>query len=129
MKIRRPELTLAPLIDCVFLLLLFFALATTLAKEQGMPIEKPMAKAGIPLSKEYFIITITKDEEVFLGREKATLDRVRGEIIKELALYPKLSVIITSDKAVSCGRLVEILDLCKECGIKDLSLATIPKLK
>ncbi|MEW6103935.1 MAG: biopolymer transporter ExbD [bacterium] len=128
-KKRRPELTIAPLIDCVFLLLLFFAVSTTLTKELGMPINKPKAKTSIPLSSDYFIITITDDKRLFLGKNEVSIEFLRKEIIETISKNPKTSVIISSDKKVSTGRLIEILDLCKEGGASSLSIATLPKLE
>jgi len=127
MKLRRPELTIAPLIDCVFLLLLFFAIATTLTKEHGMPIHKPKAKHAIPRTHDVFVITVTKDEKIYLGKEEVNLEVIAARLRTQLANNPKISVIIASDKAASCGKLIEILDLCKEQGAELLSVATLPK--
>ncbi len=127
MKLRRPELTIAPLIDCVFLLLLFFAVSTTLTKELGMPINKPKAKTSIPLTREVFVITVIKDEKVFLGKEEISFELLSLRLKERLSINPKTSVIIASDKGATCGRLIEVLDLCKEIGAESLSVATIPK--
>ncbi|HAW49615.1 TPA: biopolymer transporter ExbD [bacterium] len=129
MRARRPELTIAPLIDCVFLLLLFFAVSTSLIKEHGMPIDKPKAKSGIPLARDYFMITVTSDERIFLGKEEVSFDILKGRLVDCLLKNPEISVIIASDKKASCGRLIDVLDLCKEIGAKSLSVATIPKLE
>jgi len=127
--IKRPELTIAPLIDCVFLLLLFFAVTTTLTKEMGMPINKPKAKKSIPLTREVFVITITKDERLFLGKEEVSFDLLSLRLKERLSQNPKTSIIIASDKGVTCGRLIEVLDICKEEGAENLSIATIPKVE
>lgn len=127
--IRRPELTIAPLIDCVFLLLLFFAVTTTLTKELGMPIDKPKAKKSIPLARTVFVITITKDERIFLQKEEVSLEILSLRLAERLSSAPKTSVIIASDKATTCGRLVEVLDLCKEQGAQNLAIATLPKME
>lgn len=127
--IRKPELTIAPLIDCVFLLLIFFAVSTTFIKELGMPVEKPKAKESIPLKKEVFVITVTKDERIFLGKNEVSFNMLSLKLKEKLLENPKTSVIIASDKGVSCGRLIEILDLSKENGAESLSIATLPKLE
>ncbi len=128
MKLKRPEITIAPLIDCVFLLLIFFAVTSTFSKELGMPINKPKAKTAIPITKAYFIITITKTEQIFLGKEKITHISLEKRLREKLLINPKINVVVASDKGVTCGKLVEIIDFCKEVGATNISIATIPKM-
>jgi biopolymer transport protein ExbD len=129
MNLRRPQLTIAPLIDCVFLLLIFFAVTASLTKELGMPVEKPKAKTSIPVLKEYILISITKEEEIFLSKQKVNLSNLYHKVKDRLSQNSKLQVVIAADKRVSTGKLIEVLDVCKSAGAENLSIATLPKIK
>jgi biopolymer transport protein ExbD len=120
---RRPELSVAPLIDCVFLLLIFFTVTTTFKKELGINVEKPKAKSLLPLPYKNLIVSLTKEGRIFLDNLEVNKDTLKLKVSQRLEEEPKLAVIIEVDERTPTGKLIEVMDICKEAGAQDLSIA------
>ena len=123
-KRKRPELTIAPLIDIVFLLLIFFVVTTTFSQETGVVVEKPKAVKSDLIPKENLIIAVTREGQIYMEKENLSLKEVRAKVRKRLAKYPATTVIIMPDKETLTGILVDVLDECKIAGATKLSIAT-----
>lgn len=120
---RKPEITIAPLIDCVFLLLIFFAVTISFSRETGLKLNKPEAKTASFLKKEDIVISISKQGRIYLWEKEIDLTQLQPKLSAELKKNPSGAVVIVSDKGVLCGLLVDVLDECKLAGAKRLSLA------
>jgi len=116
------ELNIAPLIDVVFQLLLFFALTTSYVTNPGIEVALPKAASAVPVQKEHIELYITKENAVYYNNEKVTLDNLRNR----LKNMPSLSktVILKADKSVELGMVVQVIDVVKQTNIKDLVIAT-----
>jgi len=117
-------LTIAPLIDIVFLLLIFFVVTTTFSQETGVVVQKPKATRSDFIPKENLIIAVTREGQIYMEKENLSLKEVRAKVRKRLAKYPKTTVIIMPDKETLTGILVDVLDECKIAGATKLSIAT-----
>ena len=116
------ELNIAPLIDVVFQLLLFFVLTTSYVTNPGIEVALPKAASAVPVQKEHIELYITKENAVYYNNEKVTLDNLRNR----LKNMPSLSktVILKADKSVELGMVVQVIDVVKQTNIKDLVIAT-----
>ncbi len=116
------ELNIAPLIDVVFQLLLFFVLTTSYVTNPGIEVALPKAASAVPVQKEHIELYITKENAVYYNNEKVTLDNLK----KRLENMPSLSktVILKADKSVELGMVVQVIDVVKQTNIKDLVIAT-----
>ena len=123
-KRKRPELTIAPLIDIVFLLLIFFVVTTAFSQETGVVVEKPKATKSDLIPKENLIIAVTREGQIYIEKENLSLKEVRAKVRKRLAINPATTVIIMPDKETLTGALVDVLDECKIAGATKLSIAT-----
>lgn len=121
---RIPEITIAPLIDVVFLLLIFFVVTTTFTQETGVIVEKPKAVKSDIIPKENLIIALTKEGKIYMEKEDLSLKGLRERVRRRLFMYPEATIIIMADRDVSTGRLVDVLDECKIAGATKLSIAT-----
>lgn len=122
---RRPELNMAPLVDMVFLLLIFFLVSTTFSRETGVNVRKPKAQTAQVLSRESILVAVTKEGTIHIHNRKVDLDtlhRIVKEILDERADNP---VIIMADKSSFTGRIIDVMDECKLAGAKRISLATL----
>lgn len=115
---------ISPLIDCVFILLIFFIVTTTFVEETGVEVDKPQAASSVQLEKTSILIALTaKGEVVYGGREigvSGVQPLVRRELQKE-----DIPVIIQADAAVPSGLLVRIIDEAKLAGAQKVSLASV----
>lgn len=118
------ELNIAPLIDMMFILLIFFVVTASFVKEAGVQVERPRAVTAEP-KKANVVLAITADDRVFFqGKEvdpravRGILERLKGEI-------PELQVVIAADRRSSTGLVIEVLDQTRLAGIEGVSLSAL----
>lgn len=122
-KRRKAELSIAPLIDCVFLLLIFFMVTTTFTKETGVKISKPVAKKTDVLLAQNMLIAITEKGEYWYDGRRLTLSSIQTEVRDHLDEYPDTNVVILADKKSITEWVVDALDEAKQAGAKKISIA------
>ena len=132
MKLRMPQMEdvgfqMAPMIDCVFQLMIFFMCASHLHLTlDAPPIKVPVAtNASIPqeLSSDRRYITIQADGTVMLGGTTATLDQVREEIAKAQKEIPTLKIFLRADRAIKHKKVREVMNACAESGASEIIFA------
>ena len=92
----EPELNMAPLIDMVFLLLIFFVVTTSFVKETGIDVDRPTAATAEMKEKGNVLIGVTGDGRVYLDRKRIDVRSVRAHMARVLAENPESSVVIVS---------------------------------
>ena len=118
---RIEEINISPLIDVIFILLLFFVVTSVFIEEQGIEIEKPVSQQAQSLDTgESISILITSDQQIYVGEIKAHLNAV-NQILSGQSHKP---AIIRADGSVRTDFLVKVMDEIKLAGIEDISLAT-----
>jgi biopolymer transport protein ExbD len=117
------EINMSPLIDCVFLLLIFFIVTTVFVEEPGVEIDKPKAVSAVDLDKQSVLIALTPEGRIIFGGREIPLNRVRGIVAQQLQ-EQEAPVIIMADKSSQTGQLVALMDECKLGGAKRVSVAT-----
>jgi len=124
-KARRKgvEPNMAPLIDMVFILLIFFLVTTSFVRETGVDINRPTAATAVSKKKANILIGITKNGRIFMDKREIDIRAVRANIERALAENPEGAVVIAADKESRTGMAIKVLDACKLAGAKDVSLA------
>ena len=120
-------LNLAPMIDVVFLLLVFFMVATTFAStEEEIPLDLPNAESGEQAEEERDEIIISIDESggITMGGRSYTEDSLYDALEQAANTNPDVAVTIRGDKNVAYGAAVAILNDCRLVGLTDCGLAT-----
>ena len=117
-KESGPDLT--PLIDMVFLLLIFFLL-TSFFVRPSIPVRLPEAEKTEVTEKQDITITITRGGDILLNNEPVSERRLRRSLEALRLLQPAEEVIIQSDREVPFGRVVEVMDITKQAGIERVS--------
>ncbi len=118
---------IAPLIDIVFILLIFFLVTTTFVGERGIEVTRPAAAHARALQPEALRVHITAAGRVFVDGAPIEAGGIAGRIGALLARQPGAAVIIVPDEQVSSKRLVEVVDAAKAGGATDIGLATRAK--
>jgi len=126
-ELKKGQLDIAPLIDVVFLLLIFFMLTSSFILQPGIKVKLPKAVTSETLPEEGIIVTVASDGVLYLSSSPITL-RELGVMLKQAALENK-PVLIKADRASAVGRVVEVWDLCRSNGISQVNIATMPKGK
>ena len=107
------EINISPLIDMVFILLIFFIVTTVFVEEPGIDIVKPVAYNAQDLPKNVILIGVTESDNVFYGGAEVGLSGIRVKVrrlIRENSEYP---VIIQADVNATNGTIARIIDECK----------------
>lgn len=115
------SLRLTPLIDIVFLLLIFFMVSTTFTVQPGLQIELPSSGGEVEVPDERQVISLTHRGDLYLNDVEIKPEKLRNKLSEG-----KKPLIVRADKRVSHGRMVEILDLIRESGVKNVNLSTRP---
>lgn len=122
------ELNIAPLIDMVFILLIFFLVTTSFVKETGVDISRPAATTAVAKTQSTILIGITKENTVHLDRREIDVRAVRANVERALAENPEGAVVIVADKDSRTGLVIEVMDACKLAGAENVSIAaSLPK--
>lgn len=124
LKLDEDRLDVTPLIDVVFLLLIFFMLTSTFVLQPGIKVKLPRAITSEALREKNLIIVITAGGKIYLDNEIISLDELSARL--EKAAQDKRAVLIKADRKISLGRVVEVWDLCRDVGITQVSIATEP---
>jgi len=133
MKFRRAlvdaeevnDINVSPLIDMVFILLIFFIVTTTFVEETGVEVDKPQAASAAKLDKNSILLAITSQGQVVYGGQDIGLGGVRA-LVKRMTDQDPVPVIIQVDKNAAAGVVVRVIDEAKLGGAKNVSLASEP---
>lgn len=123
--IEKRQIDIAPLVSGIFLLLIFFILASNFAIQAGVKVNLPRAITSEVMSGESLVVTLTGQNLIFLNDKPITINELVAQL-KEAAGSNK-SLLLKADTNASLGRLVEIWDLCRELGIVQVNIATNQK--
>ncbi|MCD6153627.1 MAG: biopolymer transporter ExbD [Syntrophobacterales bacterium] len=121
---RTESVNIAPLIDLIFLLLIFFMVTTSFVKETGIDVERPAASTAVLKEKGNILIGVSRDGQIYLDRKRIDARSVRAHIERCLAENPEGAVIIVADKNSHTGAIVRVMDQCRLAGAKNVSIAT-----
>lgn len=114
---------MSPLIDCVFILLIFFIVTTTFVEETGVEVDKPQAASSVQLEKTSVLLALTAKGEVVYGGREIGISGVQP-LVKRMLQKEDIPVIIQADAAAPSGLLVRIIDEAKLAGAVKVSLAS-----
>ncbi len=117
------DINLSPMIDCIFILLIFFIVTTVFVDESGIEVNKPQAASAQALDKNSILIAISADDRVYYGGEEIGISGVRPRIQRILTIEES-SVIIQSDSASSHGTFARVYGEAKAAGAKRIHFAT-----
>jgi biopolymer transport protein ExbD len=126
-KVREPEeeaaIDMTPMLDIVFIMLIFFIVTTVFVKEAGIEVNKPDASRAILHKNANIFIAVTEDGDVWLDKRQVSADSVRANIERLLTEQPTDYVIIQADVKAKHGLVVEIMDAVKAAGVDRVSVA------
>jgi biopolymer transport protein ExbD len=122
-KYGTKELNIAPLIDMVFILLIFFIVTTSFVKETGIDVSRPTASTAVSKEESTILVGIDADNRVFMENKQIDIRAVRANIERALAENPQGAVVVVADQGSSTGTAIQVMDGCREAGAENVSLA------
>ncbi|MGV6827339.1 MAG: ExbD/TolR family protein [bacterium] len=114
---------LTPLMDIVFIMLIFFIVTTSFIKESGVDINRPQANTAERKEKGNIMIAITENDEIWIDKRRVDIRAVRANVERLKAENPEGSVVIQADKNSKNGLLVQVMDQARMAGVSNLSIA------
>ncbi len=119
----RVDVNISPLIDMVFLLLIFFVVTTSFVKETGIDVQRSTAATAEVKERGSIMVGVSDEGEVWMEGKKVDVRSVRGLVERALAESPEAGVIVVADQASRTGDVVKVMDQCRLAGAADVSLA------
>ena len=114
---------LTPLMDIVFIMLIFFIVTTSFIKESGVDINRPTANTAERKERGNILIAITANDEIWIDKRRVDVRAVRANVERLKAENPEGSVVIQADKDSKNGLLVQVMDQARLAGVGNISIA------
>ena len=126
MGIKKPRIEMLPLIDIVFLLLIFFIYAMlSMAVHRSLPVSLPVSSSAAVNTELNLTVTVRKNGEIYLDKRKVTLEQMQNILLEKSRKADddkSVQIDLFADKALSYQELYKILDVIKNTGISNVSL-------
>lgn len=120
--IEKGQLDITPLIDTIFLLLIFFMLTSSFIFQPGIKVNLPKAITGEIIQRENLILVIDRNNKVFVEDRIMTDDELKSRL--NMAAQKDQSILIKADRKASLGEMVRMWDLCRQENITRINIAT-----
>jgi biopolymer transport protein ExbD len=121
------EINLTPMLDVLFIMLIFFVVTTSFIREAGIEISRPAAATAERREQGNIVIAIGADGDVWIDRRRVDVGAVRANIERLHAESPNADLIVQADRFSRNGILVKVLDAARLAGIEGVALAAEPE--
>ena len=119
------DINISPLIDMVFILLIFFMVSTTFVKDMKLDLERPAASSSVTASTKAIRLYIDASGDTFIDGEPVRIWVIQSRLRDLLRATTGKSVLVVTDDGVPAGRLVEVVDQARLAGAQDVGVATV----
>lgn len=123
MEEEESQIDLTPMLDVVFIMLIFFIVTSTFVKEAGVDVSRPNADTAVVTESNSIQIGITSANQVFMDKRQVDVRAVRANVERGLAENPGASVIIVADSDSKTETLIEVMDQARLAGAESVSVA------
>ncbi len=118
------EIDITPMLDVVFIMLIFFIVTASFVKESGIEVNRPDATTAQSKPRANILIAINDMGEIWINKRKVDESQVRANIERMHAENPQGTVVIQADEEAKTRQLVAVMDAARQAGVYDVSLAT-----
>ena len=122
---RGLTVDIAPLMDMVFILLIFFIVTSTFTRETGVDVSKPRAQSAAEVRKESIMIAITRSGTIHVNERQVSIKGLRDVLEQMLAKNPGREVVVIADKESNTGVMVDVIDAANLAGSRKVSIAAM----
>jgi biopolymer transport protein ExbD len=121
------EINIAPLLDMVFILLIFFVITTNFTRQTGLDVQKPKAQSAFYQGPKTILVGISAEGTIHIHGRQVSLERLMQILAQEIKKRPDAAAVIIADRGAYVGRAVEVMDACLLAGIHKVSVAADKK--
>ncbi|MFT7126610.1 MAG: biopolymer transport protein ExbD [Pseudoalteromonas tetraodonis] len=123
---EEAAIDLTPMLDVVFIMLIFFIVTASFVKESGIDVNKPDAPTAEKQDRANILIAISAKGEIWIDRRRVDIRAVRANIERLHAENPQGSVVIQADKKSQTEKLIAVMDAARAAGVYNVSIAANP---
>ncbi len=120
---EEAEINITPMLDIVFIMLIFFIVTTSFTKETGAVITKPIAEQAVALRNGTILIGVKSNDDIWMSKRLIELREVRSMVEQAKAENPKGSVVIVADKNSRIGTVTLVMDQVKLAGVEGIAIS------
>ncbi len=122
-------INITPMLDIVFIMLIFFIVTTSFVKETGIEVNRPNAQTAVRNERGNILIAITESGDIWMDKRKIDIRAVRANVERMLAERPEGAVIVQADKFSQAGVMVTVMDQVRLAGVENVSIAASKSTK
>ena len=120
---EEADINLTPMLDIVFIMLIFFVVTTSFVKESGIEVNRPTAQTAQRREHGNILIAISPNGEIWIDKHAVDIRAVRAVVERLISENPEGAVVIQGDREAQIGLLVQVMDQVRKAGITNVSIA------
>ncbi|WP_417317017.1 ExbD/TolR family protein [Emcibacter sp.] len=115
---------MTPMLDIVFIMLIFFIVTAAFVKEAGIDVTRPLSQTSVPQSKANIMIAVSDQNEVWMQKKRVDVRAIRANVERLRAENPEGTVVIQADTAAKAGVMTDVVDAVRAAGVMDYVVST-----
>ena len=120
---ENEEINMTPMLDVVFILLIFFIVTASFVKEAGIEVNRPEAATAVKKERANILVAISDKGEIWINKRRIDIRAVQANIERLKAENPQGTVVIQADKKATTDVLIKVMDSARAAGVFDVSIA------
>lgn len=121
---EEAAIDLTPMLDVVFIMLIFFIVTASFVKEAGIDVNRPEASTAVKKDRANILVAISENNEIWINKRRVDERAVQANIERLYAENPQGSVVIQADRKATTDTLIKVMDASRAAGVFDVSIAT-----
>ena len=121
------EINITPMLDVVFILLIFFIVTANFIKEPGLEVNRPDSETAEPTENAAILIAVGNAGEIYMDGRRIDKRQVKANVVRLLAENSQGSVVIQADEKATADTIMAVMDGAREAGVYNISLASEPQ--
>jgi biopolymer transport protein ExbD len=120
---EKEEIDMTPMLDVVFILLIFFIVTASFVKEAGIDVNRPEAATAVKKERANILVALSDKGDIWINKRKVDVRSVQANIERLKAENPQGTVVIQADKKATTDTLIKVMDSARAAGVYDVSIA------
>lgn len=122
-KQDEAQVDLTPMLDIVFIMLIFFIVTSSFVRESGIEVDRPSATNIVSQDKAGIHVAVTANNDIYIDKRMVDVERVQATLEVLLVEKPNSGLVIQADERAYSGIVVKVMDAAKSAGIESIALA------
>ena len=123
--IEEAEINITPMLDIVFIMLIFFIVTASFTRETGVVVDKPLADQAAALQNGTILIAVRPSGDIWMENRQVEMNEVRQMVERATSENPEGSVVIVADKGARIGTVTQVMDRVRLAGVESVSISAV----